>query len=148
MAELSSQFAAISPGMDVETAQKGLVSIMKAFGKTTDEVESGIMDKINYLGNHFAETNEDIVQGLMRSSAAMSAVGESFENTAALFTGGMEILQNAEKMGTALRSFSLRIRGYSEESADGADGWRRASRDRCRRRSACLRAWLRRWSSP
>ena len=30
MAELSSQFASISPGMDTEQAQSGLVSIMKA----------------------------------------------------------------------------------------------------------------------
>ena len=31
----------------------------------------------------------------------------------------MEILQNAEKMGVALRSISLRIRGFSETSEDG-----------------------------
>jgi len=30
MAKLSSQFAAISPGMDVEKSTSGLVSIMKA----------------------------------------------------------------------------------------------------------------------
>jgi hypothetical protein len=30
MAQLSSQFASISPGMDTDEAQSGLVSIMKA----------------------------------------------------------------------------------------------------------------------
>lgn len=50
MAALSSQFAIISPGMDVETAQEGLVSIMKAWDIDVADVESEIMDKINILG--------------------------------------------------------------------------------------------------
>lgn len=118
MAKLSSKFASISPGMDTTQAQEGLVSIMKAFDVDTNDVESKIMDKINTLGNKFAESNLDIVEGLKRSSAAMAAMGQSFEDTAALFTGGMEILQDSESMGTALRSVAMRIRGYSEETGE------------------------------
>ena len=91
---------------------------MKAFDVDTNDVESKIMDKINTLGNKFAESNLDIVEGLKRSSAAMAAMGQSFEDTAALFTGGMEILQDSESMGTALRSVAMRIRGYSEETGE------------------------------
>ena len=50
MAELSSVFASISPGVDVENATDYLVSSMKAFGKTTDEVQRDIMDNINAIG--------------------------------------------------------------------------------------------------
>ena len=50
MATLSSQFAAISPGMDVNTATDGLVSSMKAFGIEVDDVERQIMDNINRIG--------------------------------------------------------------------------------------------------
>ena len=121
MAKLSSQFAAISPGMDTEQAQEGLVSIMKAFKVDVADVETEIMDKINILGNKFAEENQDIVEGLKRSSAAMAAMGQSFTDTAALFTGGMEILQDAETMGSALRSVSMRIRGYDEETEELSD---------------------------
>ena len=71
--------------------------------------------------NKFAEENQDIVEGLKRSSAAMAAMGQSFEDTAALFTGGMEILQDAEVMGTALRSVAMRIRGYDEETEELSD---------------------------
>lgn len=118
MARLSSKFAAISPGMDTTEAQEGLVSIMKAFDVETSEVESKIINKINVLGNKFAENNQDVVEGLKRSSAAMAAMNQSFEDTAALFTGGMEILQDAESMGTALRTLSMRMRGYSEETGE------------------------------
>ena len=50
MAQLSSQFASISPGMETSDAQEGLVSIMKAWDIGVDDVKSEIMDKINILG--------------------------------------------------------------------------------------------------
>ena len=119
MAQLSSQFATISPGMDTDTSQEGLVSIMKAWNIDYSDVKSEIMDNINTLGNNFAETNNDIVEGMKRSAAALAAVGTSYEDSFALFTGIQEILQNSEVAGRSLRSISLRIRGYSEDSEDG-----------------------------
>lgn len=121
MAKLSSQFASISPGMDTDTAQENLVSIMRAYDIDPDDVKSQIMDKINVLGNNFAESNSDVAEGLKRSAAAMAAMNQSFEDTAALFTGGMEILQDAESMGTAMRTLSMRIRGYDEETNQLSD---------------------------
>lgn len=119
MAELSSQFASISPGMDTEQAQSGLVSIMKAWSIDPEQVKSEIMDPINTLGNNFAESNADIVEGMKRSAAALAAVGTDYKDSFALFTGAQEILQNSEVAGRALRSISLRIRGYDENSEDG-----------------------------
>lgn len=121
MAKLSSKFASISPGMSTDEAQEGLVSIMKAFDIDPDDVETEIMDKVNVLGNKFAEENQDVIEGLKRSAAAMSAMGQSFTDTAALFTGGMEILQDSESMGTALRTLSMRVRGYDEETNQLSD---------------------------
>ena len=116
MAELSSQFAAVSPGMSTEKSQEGLVSIMKAYDIATDDVERKIMDNINTLGNNFAETNEDIIDGLERAGATLSAIGTSVEDSFALFTGAQEVIQNAETVGVALKTLSLRIRGYDEET--------------------------------
>lgn len=121
MAKLSSKFASISPGMSTDEAQEGLVSIMKAFDIDPDDVETEIMDKVNVLGNKFAEENQDVIEGLKRSAAAMSAMGQSFTDTVALFTGGMEILQDSESMGTALRTLSMRVRGYDEETNQLSD---------------------------
>lgn len=50
MAQLSSKFASISPGMSTDQAQSGLVSIIKAWGLDVSEVEREIMDNINTLG--------------------------------------------------------------------------------------------------
>jgi TP901 family phage tail tape measure protein len=76
-----------------------------------------IYDESNRL-NSFAETNEDIVEGMERSAAALSAVGTTYQDAFALFTGAQEILQDSSVAGRALRSISLRVRGYSEDSED------------------------------
>ena len=118
MAKLSSQFATISPGMDTDTAQEGLISIMKAWNIDVDDVKSEIMDNINALGNGMAENNQDIVEGMERSAAALASVGTSYEDAFAMFSGIQEVLQNAEVSGRALRSISMRIRGYDESTEE------------------------------
>lgn len=119
MAQLSSKFASISPGMSTDQAQEGLVSIIKAWGLDVDEVEREVMDNINTLGNKFAESNLDLVNGMKRSAAALAATGTTYQDAFALFTGAQEVVQNAEVTGRALRSISMRIHGYSEDSEDG-----------------------------
>lgn len=121
MAKLSSQFASISPGMDTDESQSGLVSIMKAWSINPDDVKSQIMDPINKLGNTMAESNLDIVEGMERSAAALAAVGTSVQDGLAMFSGIQEVLQNAEKSGTALRSVALRIRSFDESTEEYSD---------------------------
>ncbi len=118
MAKLSSQFALISPGMDTTTSQEGLVSIMKAWDIGYQDVKSQIMDDINALGNAMAEDNQDIVEGMERSAAALAAVGTSTKDSFALFSGIQEVLQNSEKSGTSLRSVALRLRSFDESTEE------------------------------
>ena len=60
MSQLSSQFSSISPGMDTEQAQSGLVSIMKAWSIDPEQVKSEIMDPINILGKLVAQTYSNV----------------------------------------------------------------------------------------
>lgn len=121
MAQLAGEFALISPGMDTEVAQTGLVSIQKAFDVANEDLKREILDNINIIGNNFATSNDEIVAGLERSASAMSVANNSLEETIALFASGQEITQDAEKMGTALRTISMRIRGYDEETEELSD---------------------------
>jgi TP901 family phage tail tape measure protein len=118
MARLSSQFAAISPGMSVTEATDSLVSTMKAFGIETDQVLDGVMSKINILGNSFALSNKDLADALQVSSASMKAANNSFEQTLALITAGTEITQDASRVGNGLRTISMRIRALDEETGE------------------------------
>lgn len=116
MAKLSSQFKTISPGMSTEDSTTSLVSIMKAYDIEVNDVLDGIMSKINDVGNKFATSNAEIAEGLRLSSAAMAATGATIEDNIALFTGAQEIVQNASQVGNAIRSISMRIRSYDEET--------------------------------
>lgn len=104
MAKLSSQFTAISPGMDLNTSTDGLVSSMKAFDIEVTDVQRDIMDNINRIGNTAATSNEEIVDMLTRSSAAMAAANNTIQETIALETAAVEITRNAETTGTAFKT--------------------------------------------
>lgn len=69
--------------------------------------------------NKFAESNIDLVNGMKRSAAALATTGTTYQDAFALFTGAQEVVQNAEVTGRALRSISMRVHGYSENSEDG-----------------------------
>ena len=129
MAELSSQFASISPGMDIDSATDGLVSSMKAFDVEVEDVERKIMDNINRIGNTAATSNSEIVDMLTRSSAAMAAANNSIEETIALETAAVEITRNAETTGTAFKTIAMRIRGYDEETEELSDDLQNISGD-------------------
>lgn len=60
MAKLSSKFASISPGMDTDQAQEGMVSIMKAWQINPEDVKKEILDPINQLGKIIARTYSNV----------------------------------------------------------------------------------------
>lgn len=110
MAAFSSQFATISPGMNIESATEALTSIMKAYDVEVEDVKS-IMSKINEIGNTQATSNADISEGLKQAASSMSLTGTSFDQTVALFTSAQEVIQNASRVGNGLKTIAMRIRG-------------------------------------
>lgn len=119
MAKYSAMFKMISPGMNLDQATDGLVSIMKAFKigeDNVDDVVDGIMSKVNIVGNTQAINNSDIVDFLTRSSSAMAEANNTLEETIALGTAATEITRDADGVGNMLKTISMRIRGYDEET--------------------------------
>ena len=118
LAKNSAIFEAISPDMDISTATDGLVSIIKAFDIDVEDSMDGIISKVNSVGNAFAVSNGDIVEALTRSSAAMAAANNTFDETVALATAAIEITRDAASVGNGLKTLSMRIRGYDEETEE------------------------------
>ncbi len=115
MAKYSSWFATISPDMDIEKATNGLVSIMKAFDYSPNDVLDKVMSPINEIGNTAATSNGEIVDMLTRSSSAMKEANNTLEETIALETAAVEITRDADSVGTAYKTLSMRLRGYDED---------------------------------
>ena len=55
---------------------------------------------------------------MTRASSAMSAANNTFEETVALATAAMEITRDAATTGNALKTLSMRIRGYDESTEE------------------------------
>lgn len=119
MSKMSSIFASISPDMDTEEATDGLLSIIKAFDIDVNDVLDGVISKVNKVGNEFGTSNGEVVNMLTRSSSAMKEANNTLEETIALETAAVEITRDAESVGTAYKTLSMRLRGktlppYSE----------------------------------
>lgn len=54
--------------------------------------------------NNFSTTNGEVLTGLEKSASSMSAANNSLEETIALFTSAEEIVQDADSVGTALKT--------------------------------------------
>lgn len=116
MAEVSAIFKSISPDMSMDEATDGLVSSMKAFKIEASEALDGVASKINAVGNTQAVNNKDIVEFLTRSSSAMAEANNTLDQSIALGTAMTEITRDAASTGQILKTTSMRIRGYSEET--------------------------------
>ena len=121
MAEMSSMFAAISPDMNVEQAQNGLVSIMKAFDIDPENVLDEILSKVNIIGNTAATSNGEIVTMLEKSSSAMKEANNTLEQTIALETAAVEVSRDAPGTGVAYKTIAARLRGLDEETLEVID---------------------------
>ena len=118
LAKNSAIFRAVSPEMDIAMATDGLVSVIKAFDIDVEDTMDGIISKVNAVGNAFAVSNADIVEALTRSSSAMAAANNTFDETVALATAAIEITRDAASVGNGLKTLSMRIRGYDEETEE------------------------------
>lgn len=125
MAKYSSMLAAISPGMSLDAATDALASVMNAFKiglEDTDDVVDGILSKINIIGNTQFISNTDIVDFLIRSSNAMAEANNTLEDTIALGSAMAKITGDAAGAGQVLKTVSMRVRGYDENTEEFIGG--------------------------
>lgn len=116
LAKTSSIFATISPDMNEDQATESLVSTMKAYKISASDALDGVASKVNAVGNAFSANNGAIAEILKRSSASMAAANNSLDQTIALGTAAQEVVQNAEVVGTALKSSSMNARDAKKVS--------------------------------
>ena len=115
----------VSEFTDVSQATDTLISAVQAFGYTA-ETSMNVVDLLNTIGNNYAISTADLAQSLTKSSASLVAAGGDLAEAAALTATANAIIQDADSVGTALKTTSLRLRGTSvkvlEEEGLDTDG--------------------------
>ena len=90
---------------------------LKSFNKDANDVED-IIDKLVIVGNNFPISVQQISEGMTNASSALSAAGNSFEQSVALMTAANTTIQNASKSSTGLRTIAARLRNTKAELDD------------------------------
>lgn len=125
LAEVANIYAVVGDEVaDVDTATESIISTMKAFGVQTQDSIS-IVDKFNEVGNNFAISSGGIGEAMKRSASSMAAANNTIDETIALITAANTVVQNPEKVGTAFKTISMRIRGAKtelEEAGESTEG--------------------------
>ena len=95
-----------------------IISQMKAFSNDTETFALHTINAINNVSNNMAVSSSDISTALSKTSSAMGALGNTYEQTVALVTSGTEIMQGqASKVARGLRTIGNNI----ANAAQGAD---------------------------
>ena len=109
---------------DIGDASESVISTMKAFNiEATDAMF--IVDKFNEVGNNFAISSKGVGDALLRSASAMVAANNTLDETIALITAANSVVQDPDKVGTALKTVSMFLRAAkteAEEAGESTDG--------------------------
>lgn len=99
LAKWSTVLSNIGDGIDsASDAASYLVSILKGFGMEADEVEH-VVNVLNSVGNNEPISESGIAEALVRSASALSAAGNTFEESVALITSANSVLQDPDTVG-------------------------------------------------
>lgn len=106
---------------DIETASKSIISTMQGFNIEAEN-SMQIVDKFNEVANNYASSAGDIGEITKRSASAMKVAGADLDKTIALGVAANEVVQDADVVGTSLKTMSMRLRSSkSDLEAAGED---------------------------
>lgn len=109
LAKISSIYSNVGE-VDDKTAVSDLVTVMKAY-QMDDSRAIDIVDMLNELGNNYATDSASLGTGLSKMASTMALSNVSLEKSLAVLTGGVEITQDADALGNAIKVSVLRMRG-------------------------------------
>ena len=125
MATYSTLLKNVGDGIDdVNTSSSYLISTLQGFGLLAKDAES-VVDQIDKVANTEPITAQAIGEILTRSAASMKAANNDLAETIALGTSAYSVIQNAETVGTTLKSVSMYLRAAKselEDAGESADG--------------------------
>lgn len=101
--------------MNIDDASKALITIQKGFDLNTLEDMTKIMDVANEVGNNYSSSSKDVADGLLRMGNALYEAGNSYEQAVGIFVAGNASIQDADVVGNAIKTITMRLRGMETE---------------------------------
>lgn len=102
-----------------EEATSAMTAILKGFRLDASDAEL-VGDMMTEVANKYAIDAGELGAALERGGASLAAANNSLAESMALMAAGNAAVQNAETVGTAFKTTSMRIRGTSIEELEEA----------------------------
>ena len=116
LARISSLMVNVGDGIQsTEDASSYLISSMQGFGLAADEAER-LLDCMNQIANTEPVNMNDLGIIMQKSSAAMSAAGNTYEETLAMASALNGVIQDSETSGTYLKTLSMYLRAAKTDA--------------------------------
>lgn len=105
---------------DINEASESIISTMKAFGVAAEDAMF-IVDKFNEVGNNFAISSKGVGDALLRSASALAAGNNTLDESIALITAANSSVQDADVVGTTLKTVSMYLRAAKTEAEEAGE---------------------------
>lgn len=109
LSDMTTLLQRVGDNMTQETSSSGLISALKGFQLEADQAQH-IVDVANEVANTQPIDTAGIFEAIERSASSLKAAGNTYEQGVALASAANSVIQNPEKIGTALKTISMRIR--------------------------------------
>ena len=108
----------------IDDASQSIISTMQAFRSEDQDVTeyaNSIVDKFNAVGNNFAISSGGIGEALLNSASALKSANNTLDESIALTTAANTVIQDPNKVGTALKTVSMYLRAAKTEAEDAGE---------------------------
>ena len=124
LARVALLYKNVGDGIDIDSANKSLISTLRGFEMEANEAEK-IIDIYNNVSNNEPIDSGGIGEAMQRSAASFNAANTSLQESVALISTTNSVVQNPEKVGNMWKVVSMRIRSATaelEEAGEDTDG--------------------------
>lgn len=109
LSDMTTLLQRVGDNMTQETSSSGIISALKGFQLEADQAQH-IVDVANEVANTQPIDTAGIFEAIERSASSLKAAGNTYEQGVALASAANSVIQNPEKIGTALKTIAMRIR--------------------------------------
>lgn len=123
LAESATKYATVGE-IDLAESTDALSASYTVFGETFDKVmgkmvdSTTIIDLYNKIGNTMAVTSGDIGEAMKASANSLELANNSLSESVALIATANKTVQDSSKVGNALRTISMRLRGVKDDAGE------------------------------
>lgn len=114
LAKIAVLYKNVGDGIDIDTANKSLVSTLQGFQLDVSDAMR-IIDAFNETANNFPIDTAGIGEALQRSAASFYAANTDLEKSIALVTGTNAVVQDPASVGTMWKTVGMRVRSAKSE---------------------------------